>query len=136
MLLLLDGASSDQPELGDLKPDLIVWNKIDLPWPAARDGLRLSLKTGEGVEALLAWLTRLVARTLERPGEAPLITRARHRRALEEAAEALARAFQAPEAELMAEDIRLATRAIGRITGRVDVEDLLDVIFRDFCIGK
>ena len=136
VLLLLDGASSDQPELGDLKPDLIVWNKTDLPWPAARDGLHLSLKTGAGVEALLAWLTRLVARTLERPGEAPLITRARHRRALEEAAEALARACQAPEAELMAEDIRLATRAIGRITGRVDVEDLLDVIFRDFCIGK
>ncbi|MEP4734570.1 hypothetical protein, partial [Parvibaculum sp.] len=40
------------------------------------------------------------------------------------------------EAELVAEDLRLAARALGRITGRVDVEDLLDVIFRDFCIGK
>jgi tRNA modification GTPase len=39
-------------------------------------------------------------------------------------------------AELAAEDLRLAARALGRITGRVDVEDLLDVIFRDFCIGK
>ncbi|HEX5316770.1 MAG TPA: hypothetical protein VFX22_08970, partial [Candidatus Kapabacteria bacterium] len=38
--------------------------------------------------------------------------------------------------ELRAEDVRLASRALGRITGRVDVEDLLDVIFRDFCIGK
>jgi tRNA modification GTPase len=42
----------------------------------------------------------------------------------------------APALELMAEDLRLAARALGRITGRVDVEDLLDVIFRDFCIGK
>ena len=38
--------------------------------------------------------------------------------------------------ELLAEELRLATRALGRITGRVDVEDLLDVIFREFCIGK
>jgi tRNA modification GTPase len=48
----------------------------------------------------------------------------------------LVRALQAPLPELMAEDVRLALRALGRITGRVDVEDLLDVIFRDFCIGK
>ena len=36
----------------------------------------------------------------------------------------------------MAEDLRLALRELGRITGRVDVEELLDVVFRDFCIGK
>jgi tRNA modification GTPase len=48
----------------------------------------------------------------------------------------LARAFAAPAIELLAEDLRLAVRAIGRITGRVDVEDLLDIVFRDFCIGK
>jgi tRNA modification GTPase len=48
----------------------------------------------------------------------------------------LARALDASQPELMAEDLRLALRAIGRITGRVDVEELLDVIFRDFCIGK
>ncbi|HUD50428.1 MAG TPA: tRNA uridine-5-carboxymethylaminomethyl(34) synthesis GTPase MnmE, partial [Parvibaculum sp.] len=40
------------------------------------------------------------------------------------------------ETELVAEDLRLAARSLGRITGRVDVEDLLDVVFRDFCIGK
>jgi tRNA modification GTPase len=38
--------------------------------------------------------------------------------------------------ELVAEELRLAARALGRLTGRVDVEDILDVIFRDFCIGK
>ena len=68
--------------------------------------------------------------------EAPLLTRARHRQALEEAVSALRRSLSAPLAELRAEDLRLALRNLGRITGTVDVEDLLDVIFRDFCIGK
>ena len=65
-----------------------------------------------------------------------MLTRARHRAAVEEAVTAIDRALAAPPPELAAEDLRLASRAIGRITGRVDVEDLLDVIFRDFCIGK
>ena len=51
-------------------------------------------------------------------------------------AECLGRARDAGSPELVAEDLRLAVRALGRITGRVDVEDLLDVIFREFCIGK
>ena len=66
-------------------------------------------------------------------------TRARHRHALEEARTALAAALDGWSTrgpELVAEDLRLAARAIGRITGRVDVEDLLDVIFAEFCIGK
>jgi len=73
---------------------------------------------------------------LEGGGEAPVLTRARHRDALNEALEALTRAEAQPQPELFAEDLRLAVRAIGRITGRVDVEGLLDLIFRDFCIGK
>ena len=64
------------------------------------------------------------------------LTRARHRAALEECLAALEKSLSAPLPELMAEDLRLAVRALGRITGRVDVEDLLDVIFKDFCIGK
>jgi tRNA modification GTPase len=55
---------------------------------------------------------------------------------LEHCRDALDRARTAPGLDLLAEDLRLAVRAIGRITGRVDVEDLLDVIFREFCIGK
>jgi tRNA modification GTPase len=141
-LLLLDG-SVENP-LAGLPPDAVdataitVWNKADLPRkepPIA--GMRLlSLKTGEGWEALMAELSRLVAKKADDRGEAPVITRARHRRALEQANAALKRAVAASEPELFAEDLRLAARAIGQITGRVDVEDLLDVIFRDFCIGK
>ena len=65
-----------------------------------------------------------------------MITRSRHRTALEECRDALTRALAASEAELLAEDLRLAARALGRITGRVGVEDVLDIVFRDFCIGK
>ena len=71
--------------------------------------------------------------------ELGLVTRVRHRRALEEALAALRRAQDGEVAgreDLLAEELRLAARALGRLTGRVDVEDILDVIFRDFCIGK
>jgi tRNA modification GTPase len=71
--------------------------------------------------------------------EPALVTRERHRRALEETLAALDRALSEPlpvREDIMAEDLRLAARALGRLTGRVDVEDILDVIFRDFCIGK
>jgi tRNA modification GTPase len=138
VLLLLDGSAPD-PMAGlppDTRADLTVWNKADLPTPARREGYTLSLKTGEGFDALMDAIGAKVSARLEQADEAPVLTRARHRHALEEAAAALARAELAPEAELFAEDLRLALRAIGRITGRVDVEDLLDVVFRDFCIGK
>ena len=53
-----------------------------------------------------------------------------------DAVESLSRALKAMQSELVAEDLRLALRAIGRLTGRVDIEELLDTVFRDFCIGK
>ena len=71
--------------------------------------------------------------------EPALVTRERHRVALQEAAQALEGALRlGPQGgeELVAEQIRLATRALERLTGRIGVEDVLDVIFRDFCIGK
>lgn len=140
VLLLLDG-SADDPIAGLsaealAKVDLTVWNKADLPSPEPRTGLALSLKTGAGLDALLAAIEHQVAKRLERDSEAPVLSRARHRHALEQAAAALARSRDAAAPELFAEDLRLAVRAIGRITGRVDVEELLDVVFRDFCIGK
>jgi tRNA modification GTPase len=85
---------------------------------------------------LLDHLRDLVTRDLGVSGSAPSLTRLRHRRALETCRDSLARALAADEVALAAEDLRLAVRALGRITGRVDVEDLLDVIFREFCIGK
>jgi len=94
----------------------------------------ISALTGEGIDALLSALGERVAHTYRI--EAPVLTRARHRQALEECAQCLRRALGACLPELRAEDFRLALRSLGHITGAVDVEDLLDVIFRDFCIGK
>ena len=124
------GLPADLPE-----PDLIVWNKADLGF--ARDGLSISLKTGAGLAELLKMLQQKVQHKLDGDG-APLLTRPRHRHALGEALAALRHGLEAPadQPELLAEDLRLAMRAIGRITGRVDVEELLDFVFRDFCIGK
>lgn len=101
----------------------------------------LSVKTGAGLDALLARLAEMVMERCRMSSDGPAPTRARHREALQRTVEALGRflARQNPRhlgAELEAEDLRLAVRELGRITGRVDVEDLLDVIFRDFCIGK
>jgi len=120
---------------------LVALNKCDLgPTRIRLEGsslgvCRISAATGEGLETLLELLEGAVR---DRIGvaERPVITRARHREALEHCLAALERARGATLPELAAEDLRLAVRALGRITGRVDVEDLLDVIFRDFCIGK
>ena len=117
---------------------ILVANKIDLvPLPGpdfSAAALSVSALTGEGIDKLLTVLGERVAQTYRI--EAPVLTRARHRQALEEAAASLRRSLSAPLPELRAEDLRLALRSLGRITGAVDVEDLLDVIFRDFCIGK
>ena len=140
VLLIRDGSQVisqvDMPENMVNKPSLTVWNKADLRWPEPREGLHLSLKTGAGLDCVVNAIAAQAKKQLDAPSEAPPLTRARHRAALVEAAGHLARARSATEQELFAEDLRLATRAIGRITGRVDVEDLLDVVFRDFCIGK
>ena len=98
------------------------------------EAVPVSALTGEGLDALLSALSDRIAQAYRI--EAPILTRARHRQALEKAAASLQRAPTAPLPELRAEDLRLALRSLGRITGSVDVEDLLDVIFRDFCIGK
>ena len=102
---------------------------------AIPDMLRISARTGEGMKALLAHLAAQAAALTYAAGPPPL-TRARHRAALQEATERLAAARIAIYPELRAEDLRLALRAIGRITGRVGVEDILDSVFHQFCIGK
>ena len=119
---------------------LLVLNKCDLQpvddvHIGRRPALPVSAVSGAGVEALLQRLARLAGDLLP-AGAAPVLTRARHRAAVVEALSALRRSIEAPAPELVAEEVRLAVRAIGRITGRVDVEDLLDLIFREFCIGK
>ena len=126
---------------------IVVINKCDLAPLAAplvvneQAALAISALTGDGIEGLLETITERVAALMNTAASpAPALTRTRHREALEECRAALGR-FLALDAgagtpELAAEDLRLAARALGRITGRVDVDDVLDVIFRDFCIGK
>ena len=119
-------------------PDtILVANKIDLVSGCgglSGSAFPISALTGEGIDALLSALGQRVAQTYRI--EAPVLTRVRHRQALDEALLSLRRALCAALPEFRAEDLRLALRSLGHITGTVDVEDLLDVIFRDFCIGK
>lgn len=148
-VLVLD-ASGDWPremqaiagatESWDPARDIVVVNKSDLASVDAAGVVVLSARSGTGLPDLLARLERS-AELLMRDGagsltDAPPLTRARHREALADCQAALGRALVAPEVALAAEDLRLAMRAIGRITGTVRIDELLDVIFRDFCIGK
>lgn len=115
--------------------DIVVVNKVDAA-PVSEEGVvPLSALSGAGLPDMLARLEK-AAGTLMQEGQAPPLTRARHREALVECQDALGRALVAPEVALAAEDLRLAMRALGRITGTVRIDELLDVIFRDFCIGK
>jgi tRNA modification GTPase len=99
----------------------------------------ISAATSAGVDGLIGALSDF-ARDYFSATESALVTRARHRSELEGTVAALDRALAEGEGggreELIAEELRAAATALGRLTGRVDVEDLLDVIFRDFCIGK
>ena len=98
----------------------------------------ISARTGNGFDMLLNALAREAEKFLA-GAESALVTRERHRRALKDALGALRRALApalSSREDILAEELRLAARALGRLTGRVDVDDVLDVIFRDFCIGK
>ncbi len=115
---------------------LSLINKIDAaagPPPAGM--LPVSARSGEGVEALVARLEQEVAARMA-AGAPAVLTRARHRSAVEDCLAALRRFDPSRGMELAAEDLRLAARALGRITGRIDVEEVLDVVFAEFCIGK
>ncbi|WP_300527083.1 tRNA uridine-5-carboxymethylaminomethyl(34) synthesis GTPase MnmE [Maricaulis sp.] len=135
-------ARSDE-ELADLQgrlkeDDLLVLNKTDLaPGASASGAYPLSAKSGEGVDELEARIEAIVQERLS-ARELPALSRARHRKNVEVASEALARALGqlADAPELAGEDIRLAIRSLESLTGRVDVEDVLDRVFSQFCIGK
>ncbi len=99
----------------------------------------ISAATGFGMDALISTLAAYAGEYFSAT-ESSIVTRARHRRALEDTVAALDRALACggtmDREELIAEDLRGAATTLGKLTGRVDVEDILDVIFRDFCIGK
>lgn len=122
------------------RPDaILIASKCDLaPPPEALDGrsfLPTSARTGAGLADLRAVLA---AAAQSRAGltDAPLLTRSRHRAALTEATARLAEAGDTRLPELAAEAYRGAVLALGRLTGHVGVEDVLDIVFGDFCIGK
>lgn len=147
-ILVLDAGRSAEPSelqaLEEASPDrtLVVVNKVDLSTgePAASIGsaLRVSARTGEGIDALRKTLASMLLGA--GPVEDPILTDARHARAIEEARACLERARKAatsglPE-ELILEDLRGALREIGVVTGEVGSDDLYDRIFSTFCIGK
>ncbi len=118
---------------------LVVGNKVDLaPTPPFLDGrpvLPVSVTSGEGLDRLVAEVT-VAAQELAGLSEAPALTRSRHREALQSSIVSIDRSLMETEAELRAEQLRIASQSLSRITGRIDVEDVLDALFRTFCIGK
>lgn len=141
-LVVVDGSVADSRAAGQEllgRDTLFVINKVDLMTDvdeAAAGGIAVSVATGAGMPALLSRLREEVARRVG-SGDEALLTQARHREALEVCVAALDDSLGGDLAvEEVAEMLRIAARGLGRITGRVDVEDLLDVIFADFCIGK
>lgn len=148
LVLWLSEAGSppiEPPEavLKDNRNVLEVRSKADLADPAQReaapdDAIAISIKTGEGLDELMARLLGSVADLAGVARDAPVISSLRHRALLETCLREL-EVFLAGDphfAELRAEDLRKAASALGRITGRVDVEDVLDQVFSRFCIGK
>lgn len=138
VLALFDGTASPDTETQKLIDDktIVVINKADKDVLHTHDNAHMiSALTGQGIDILLAAMTKKVAAMFD-GSRSVALTRERHRAALNHAKEALMQSLVADLPELAAEDVRIALRHLGSITGRVHVEDLLDRIFRDFCIGK
>lgn len=134
LVLWLSDTSAEPPPT--MSGALRLRSKADASGDAPPGWLAVSAATGRGLPELLAGIEAEAARIAG--GEPALVTRARQRLALVAAAEALERAL-APHAgreELQAEELRLAARALDRLIGKVDVEDVLDALFSTFCIGK
>jgi tRNA modification GTPase len=141
VLWLADGDETEVEQSGDA-PVWLVRNKIDLSAVAGSaksttSEFRISAARGDGIGDLIAALLSFASDYFG-TNEGALITRERQRRLLEDAAASLERSLVAigQGEELAAEDLRSAAMSLGRLLGRVDVEDILDVIFREFCIGK
>ena len=114
---------------------LTVANKADLGVDAGDAQITVSALTGAGMSALRDRLAGEARRLADAAGP-PALTRARHRAGLTDAAGWLGRAEAAALPELRGEALRVALRGIGRVTGRVGTEDVLDAVFSQFCIGK
>ncbi len=153
LLVMLDGSfplGAEDHDLLALGPDktlVVVVNKTDLPsrihdseLAEFKSVIRISAKTGAGLEDLRDTIRGVVGRGGLEPGEAAMVTRMRHRTSLVNAESALAKAIESVTAQLSGEfiamDLRGALDALGEITGAITTDDILDRIFREFCIGK
>lgn len=159
LLVVLDGSrpleEEDRAFLGELegRRRLVLVNKRDLPTRLSAQDLaaceqadppshvlHVSARTGEGLEEVRDRLRALVLRSDFEAGESAVATRLRHQASLLAARDALERAETSVAARLSGEfvavDLRAAVEALGEITGATATEDVLDRIFREFCIGK
>ena len=140
------GENARGPAPGETKtgqPVWLVFNKSDLLPPAAEHSYEsaagrflISARTGSGLAELISAVSKFADQAFG--GEPAVVTRARHRQTLEHVSKELNHVMEldSSQADLIAEQFRLAARGLGALLGRVDVEDVLDTIFRDFCIGK
>ncbi len=141
LILWLGTAGEARDALPEGLGDCPVWQvatKSDLGGASvAADEVACSVRSPGGLDDLLARLGGFASDTIG-VTEAPVLTRARHRDGLMRCLEGLDRSLEGEDRplELRAEDLRVASDGLARIVGKTDVEDLLDVIFRDFCIGK
>jgi len=146
LVLWLADAAGAPVEYHGAAPVWLVRNKIDLVRPGAAtvDGqgrpmaeFRISARSGSGVPELIEALVGF-AQSYFGGSEGGLITRERQRMLVKDTADSLRRAIAVvgEAEELAAEELRAAAYSLGRLLGRVDVEDILDVIFREFCVGK
>lgn len=147
VLWLVDPAAPEIQLPPDLAPlgdrVLVVRNKADLlksgiPPALPDDSVLVSARTGQGLDELTARLAAIAAERLDDRGRPTALTNARHRALVSETHHHLCVFLEGNphETELRAEDLRRAAHALGRLTGRIDVEDVLGQIFGRFCIGK
>lgn len=143
VLWLQPGLGDRAPPMRDIfeagSPVIEVITQIDKGGVIDQKALAISAKTGQGMDLLVSTLFDQLGRLGNFGRASVLLTRERHRAAVEEALEFIDRAMNSGHGtgvELIAEEIRLAARAIGKITGNVSVDDVLDRLFSSFCIGK
>ena len=143
VLWLQPGQGDRMPPTRDIldagRPVIEVITQIDKGGTINKGALSISAKTGQGMDLLVSNLFEQLSQSGDQGRASALLTRERHRVAVEEALEFIDRAMisvHGTGVELIAEDIRLAARAIGKITGNVSVDDILDRLFSSFCIGK
>jgi len=143
VLWLQPGQGDRMPPTRDIldagRPVIEVITQIDKGGTINKGALSISAKTGQGMDLLVSNLFEQLSQSGDQGRASALLTRERHRIAVEEALEFIDRAMisvHGTGVELIAEEIRLAARAIGKITGNVSVDDILDRLFSSFCIGK